>query len=272
MDLCREMRKKRAYKQNGSRYSLRVEPIIHAKVPILKITDPCYKIEMDISCFRSESGIYEVGELLAKYCEYDPRVRPFLVAIKGWSKRRGLNDARNYFINSFGWVMLCIKYLQCLSPPVLPVYVATGKINYNDFVVKTVHGASKSSNKMNIGQLLCGFFEFWARFDYSNDMISVRQPGIQDKNFMQFKAKSSHQTLMLIEDPLEPSHNVAKNVRKDTLEAMIEDFRRGAVLCRNSGWQDLCKEVKRQSQYQGGQWNRKKGGNKKKGQKRKRNW
>lgn len=59
--------------------------------------------------------------LLVQYCALDERVRPLIIAIKYWAKCRGVCNARNATLSSYGWVLLVIHFLQHTAPPVLPV-------------------------------------------------------------------------------------------------------------------------------------------------------
>jgi DNA polymerase sigma len=40
--------------------------------------------------------------------------------VKHWANSRDLNDASQGTLNSFGWALLVIQYLQMLQPPILP--------------------------------------------------------------------------------------------------------------------------------------------------------
>ena len=71
---------------------------------------------MDIAIQSSQQS---VANLVNYYCDYDDRVRPFIISIKHWSKTRGLCDAMNNYPNSFGFVLLSIKFLQMVN--ILPI-------------------------------------------------------------------------------------------------------------------------------------------------------
>ena len=51
-------------------------------------------------------------QLLRTYAALDPRVTPFVFAIKRWAKTRGVSDASQGTFSSYGHVMLAIHYLQ----------------------------------------------------------------------------------------------------------------------------------------------------------------
>jgi DNA polymerase sigma len=53
--------------------------------------------------------------LLRTYCEQDPRAGPFLQLVKCWAKHRQVCDASMGFLNSFGWCLLAINFLQMIG-------------------------------------------------------------------------------------------------------------------------------------------------------------
>jgi len=115
------------------RYKLKLLPIFHCKVPIIKITDPEYELQVDLSVWRAENDIkiassrperhkrsHHICDVINDFNDLDKRVQPFLVAVKFWSKQRKINDASRNKINSFGYVLLAVKFLQHVHPPILP--------------------------------------------------------------------------------------------------------------------------------------------------------
>ncbi len=62
--------------------------------------------------------------LLVQYLSLDERVRPLILAIKQWAKNRGICNARNSTLSSYGWTLLALHFLQHTSPPVLPKLLA----------------------------------------------------------------------------------------------------------------------------------------------------
>jgi len=123
----------------GRAYRFKIISILNAKVPILNVIDPMCGIQLDISLYREQT---QVGLWISRLCEFDNRVRTFLIAIKYWSKQRGINNAKNGYINSFGWVMLGLKFLQFISPPVIPV------VNVEDFFEEKSTQHFKQRNRM----------------------------------------------------------------------------------------------------------------------------
>jgi hypothetical protein len=64
---------------------------VPAKVPIVKIWDPEYKLAADLNV--NNPAALENTRLIKVYVDIDERVRPLAMVIKFWTKQRILNDA-----------------------------------------------------------------------------------------------------------------------------------------------------------------------------------
>lgn len=106
----------RAIRQEG-RY-IEVQPILHARVPIIKFTERRSGIAVDLSVGQVSTP-YK-SRLLRAYTDYDSRVSQLIAVVKHWANSHDLNDASQGTLNSFGWSLLVIQYLQLLQPPLLP--------------------------------------------------------------------------------------------------------------------------------------------------------
>lgn len=91
--------------------------------------------------------------LLVKYLSLDERVRPLIIAIKHWAKCRGICNARNSTLSSYGWSLLALHFLQHTSPPVLPSALVIGE--------DPVGTSDVSANTDTVGTLLVKFFAYY---------------------------------------------------------------------------------------------------------------
>jgi len=221
--IARKLREATCHTIDGKPYKLFVNPILHAKVPIVKIEDPAQGVKCDISNWREQGG---VSNLFAMYCAIDDRVAKLLVYIKYWSKRRGINDGRAMKLTSFSYALLGIKYLQLVE--VIPVLSSEKKVTW------------KSKNRANLGQLLLGFFEFWAKFNYEKLEISILTESIEPKDCSKFDVREN-QTWIIIADPIERRNNVARNIRAKTLLEFKNELTRGIRYCKGTKHEDLVK-------------------------------
>jgi len=101
---------------------INVEPILQPRIPILRaehvnaVTGA--QVEMDITVYNNLA--VHRSRLLARYNKIDPRVALLVKFVKHWAKAHFIDDPRDG-INSFGWTMMTIGFLQRCDPPIVPV-------------------------------------------------------------------------------------------------------------------------------------------------------
>lgn len=126
-----------------------VLPIFSARVPILKMEDSITGISVDISLVRTD--LQFKNALIEKYVEHDPRMFQLVHSIKSWARNRDLSVAAHGGLNSFGWTLLVIQFLQMSVPFILPNYqeniaseIGVSKPNLTEN--NTNHSESKSDD------------------------------------------------------------------------------------------------------------------------------
>ena len=172
------------------------------------------------------------SKLIKKYtCFGEERIKPCIIFIKSWSKERGINDAHNGYINSFGYVLLSIKFLQCIKPPILPIF----RYSVWQKQFEIIQQSECKSNRMSISELLYWFFNLFGNdFDPHTSQISITCKGFGLKTYESTLTISGHpdQKFFILQDPLCKSNNVAKNVRIGQWHHMQSEFKRAAsILC-----------------------------------------
>lgn len=152
--------------------------------------------------------------LLRCYSHSDPRVRPMIIFVKAWAKKRKINSPYHGTLSSYGYVLMVLHYLiNIASPPVLLNLQTTQKAvedrsPHNDEIIDgyTVRfwrseneiidlarsGRLANNTRDNVGSLLRGFFHYYAQqgyysphggFCWPKDIISIRtNGGIVPKN------------------------------------------------------------------------------------------
>ena len=108
-------------------------------------------VQIDLVVNRT-NGL-ENTALLVRYLSLDDRVRPLVIAIKQWAKCRGICNARNSTLSSYGWTLLALHFLQHTLPPVLPK--ALGIHTEDPPVTAAV------MNTDTVGTLLLKFFAYY---------------------------------------------------------------------------------------------------------------
>lgn len=150
--------------------------------------------------------------LLRCYSHSDPRVRPMVLFIKHWAKARGINSGYRGTLSSYGYVLMVLHYLVNVAQPfvcpnlqqVAPPGSGPGAPNFPEAIMlkgykvhfwrnenEILHLAMNrqlNGNGESIGQLLRGFFEYYAQsglmstvtgkgFDWGRDVLSLRSMG-----------------------------------------------------------------------------------------------
>jgi terminal uridylyltransferase len=151
--------------------------------------------------------------LLRCYSLTDTRVRPMILFIKYWAKRRGINTPYRGTLSSYGYVLMVLHYLvniakpfvcpnlqhlSCEPPPYLPPAEIEAQTicqghdvrfwrNEKEIADLAQHGML-NHNTESIGALLRGFFEYYAQngpmstgtgrgFDWGREVLSLRTMG-----------------------------------------------------------------------------------------------
>jgi terminal uridylyltransferase len=169
-------------------------------------------IQCDIN-FENPLGIHNT-HMLRCYSLTDPRVRPIVLFVKSWAKRRKINSSYSGTLSSYGWVLMVIHYLvNVAQPPVCPNlqhYIPQpadvkalesffqeakqiGEYNVRFWrneqeIMQAAQGGRLSQNRQSVGGLLRGFFQYFAsmpsgygprppQFYWTTEVLSLRTPG-----------------------------------------------------------------------------------------------
>ncbi|KAL2267551.1 hypothetical protein VTJ83DRAFT_4828 [Remersonia thermophila] len=154
--------------------------------------------------------------LLRCYSNCDPRVRPLVLFVKHWAKVRRINTPYRGTLGSYGYVLMMLHYLVNVAQPfVLPnlqhlahqrpvdpnlsprqveetVLLQGRDIRFwrdEAEISRLAHANAITNNHQTVGELLRGFFEYYAKgggpmselpcrsFDWGRDVLSLRTPG-----------------------------------------------------------------------------------------------
>ncbi|KAL9609430.1 MAG: hypothetical protein Q9167_005806 [Letrouitia subvulpina] len=159
-------------------------------------------VQCDIN-FSNRLALHN-SALLRCYSLCDPRVKPMVLFVKIWAKKRKINSPYHGTLSSYGYVLMVLHYLiNVTSPPILPnLQTAPQAMNNKTPESKiTVDGANvrfwhderaiqryASSGQMtadhtsSVGSLLRGFFQYFAigdggGFSWAQDVLSLRTYG-----------------------------------------------------------------------------------------------
>ncbi|KZF21192.1 hypothetical protein L228DRAFT_269587 [Xylona heveae TC161] len=166
-------------------------------------------IQCDIN-FSNRLALHNTT-LLRCYSHCDPRVRPMVLFIKTWAKRRQINTPYHGTLSSYGYVLMILHYLANIAqPPVVPnlqlawkspshgswgssLETETSVDGYDvrfwraeDEIKRLADKGMLTHNKQPLGLLLREFFAYYAHtgadipghgFTWGTDVLSLRTPG-----------------------------------------------------------------------------------------------
>ena len=158
-------------------------------------------IQCDIN-FSNQLALHNT-HLLKCYGVCDPRVRPMVLFVKAWAKRRKINSPYHGTLSSYGYVLMVLHYLvNIVQPTIAPNLQTTRKAmqdksaendimidGYNvrfwrtesEIVDLAKRGMLTHNREDTIGSLLRGFFQYYAQphigFSWSTDVLSLRTEG-----------------------------------------------------------------------------------------------
>ncbi|KAJ2906570.1 Poly(A) RNA polymerase cid13 [Zalerion maritima] len=217
----------------GSKGMEKVVCIRSAKVPIVKIWDP----ELHLACDMNINNTLALDNthMVKTYVEIDERVRPLIMVTKYWTKMRVINEAGiGGTFSSYTWICLIISFLQLRKPPVLP---ALHQRPHQRLAAKSGKPISKfaddlnqlrgfgSKNKETLGELLFGFFRFYAyEFDYDKYALSVRLGKMVTK-----EEKSWHVAInnrLAVEEPFNTGRNLGNTADDYSFKGVHEEIRK----------------------------------------------
>lgn len=235
--------------------------IPHAKVPIVKCRDANTGIPLDISV-NNTLALHNT-QLLKTYSMQDPRVSQAILAIKYWATCRDVSDAPAGTLSSYSWSLLSIQAMQMASPPIVANVQSGAKRNIqhvegDDYDI-TIHpnpkNLLKQQNQQNLGEIIVGFFETFANWDWDADICSIRNGTAlsrEDKGWSQqeptaLQIITSDQPRrvgkhsMAIEDPFDLKRDLSTVLRAEGIMDIREEIlRMWFGICQGQSWKQLC--------------------------------
>uniref|UniRef100_A0A8R1DG70 PAP-associated domain-containing protein n=2 Tax=Caenorhabditis japonica TaxID=281687 RepID=A0A8R1DG70_CAEJA len=193
--------------------------LIPAKVPIVKLllNGEFEGMDIDINV-NNIAGIYN-SHLIHYYSLCDARFPALALMIKHWAMRAGVNNSPDGYLNSYTIILMAVHYLQCgVRPAVLPnlQYLFPDKFDrklpleelilFGDIATKL---PALPPNTCSLGELLVGFFFYFANFDFDKYAISIRSAQVVLRNHL---PKNTSHYPMFVEEPFD-AINTARSVR-----------------------------------------------------------
>ncbi|KAK6505677.1 hypothetical protein TWF481_007570 [Arthrobotrys musiformis] len=221
----------------------RMERIIcvqNAKVPIVRIWDPEYKVQCDMNV--NNTLALENTRMVKTYVDIDPRVQRLAMIIKYWTKQRILNDAAGGgTLSSYTWICMIVSFLQTREPPILPsLHQREHKkrppqngvdVSFDDDI-ETLRDFGKA-NTESLGSLLFNFFKRYGyEIDFEKKVISIRMGKLISKAEKKWDALLGNR--LCVEEPFSIARNLSNGADDNAVRGIHEEFRRAFKLLAES--------------------------------------
>ena len=229
---------------------LHVEPVPNARVPVIKFQHTGTGLHCDLS-FKNRMGVLNSNFILA-VTNSEPRFQPLFTTLKYLLKQQNLMGGRRDRLTSYSLTLMLIFYLQAMENPLLPPMAKILNLKDPD-LSHSINGwifsfdvekleAMASGNKMDLENLLTGFFKFYSTFYYEfiicpffgteltrDTLINKKFGGIDAKLELTYPKPAKHfkwcfdetgvfkrglqvNCPLVVQDPFELNHNVTKSV------------------------------------------------------------
>ena len=158
-------------------------------------------VQCDIN-FSNRLALHN-SHMLRCYSLSDARVRPMVLFVKAWAKRRNINSPYHGTLSSYGYVLMVLHYLVNIARPPVCLNLQTVDMAQRDSSTENtqiVDGYSvrfwRNENEIqqwandsritvdhhsSVGSLLRGFYQYFAvvsgGFSWGTDVLSLRTPG-----------------------------------------------------------------------------------------------
>lgn len=252
-----------------------VSLIRSAKVPVLKFRDRNARVFVDISVGNGSAVL--LSRLFRKHVEYDRRVWFLCMVMKQWARNRGICGVYEGHINSMGWVIMAIFFLQHVAKPAVATMFQYERIPrtqieqdddvendegespcgpdayegclYDDWAENWILHQIPLASQEHLGisktvasALMTQFFKFFANeFDFKREVISL---GLKRRTKIYDFLGRHVNWQIFIEQPLKPKENIVKHVEIDGLKETAHELARAAHICENKGDMFQLLEVK----------------------------
>lgn len=186
------------------------------------------------------------SHLLHYYAQLDLRFPAAALLVKRWATRHKICDPKSGTLNSYSLNLMLLFYCQVVCKPPLfpnlqqlyPQVFNLGRIlpQYMRLFQQfpAIPGIFPSENRESVGEIFCGFFDFFANFDWANDFISVRDSRIGNRKELRSNTKHFR---MFIEDPYDGETSARCVLKQENFDQIMNAFRctsYGIVQARNA--------------------------------------
>lgn len=217
-----------------------VNLVASANVPVLKYHDVDVDMDIDVTFGSDESVL--VARLIRQHVIEDVRIWNICLLVKQWAKNRLVCGAYEGYINSLGWVIMVIYFLQhVVKPRIASRYIfekvngveGEGEIQEQYNLTKLPTWRKDRHSRARTSTILLHFFKFFAyEFDFSSEAISLR---LNKRSSIGSIVAHPSKWSLFIEHPLKKQENLVGYVEAHGMKTISEELKRAAEICKTQG-------------------------------------
>ncbi|KAB0799056.1 hypothetical protein PPYR_06936 [Photinus pyralis] len=239
--------------QNYPRVFSHVLAIPRANTPIVKCIHNPTRLSCDFN-FKNMLGVCNTY-MIKHYLAVDTKLSSLMIVLKYWAKVHDLTGRGGKFSN-YSLIILFLFYLQVHQhlPCVATVQAISKAVNmqegWNGGFSAVSKFACKSLANLSSAQILQGFFQYYANFDYALHVIcpylgvvllktDFLRPDLLSDKFVLYKANIPTlpplkiESSICIQDPFQHNHNLSGALHSRFVEDFVNLCKVGALICKN---------------------------------------
>jgi len=179
-------------------------------------------IPLDVSV--NSAGPLRASALLTECGAIDPRAKALILLVRRWAKDRGVSHAARGHLSPYAWSVLVVYFLQ-VGVPDVPILPPFHRFKAGGAAAIPKRRGSLTDCDLTVSQLFIEFFRFYAvKPVLQCEVVSVLDAVRSSPN-------EQASNLPVIDDPFEPSRNLAEGIQRASLERMHEELARAHTMC-----------------------------------------
>ena len=197
-----------------SGFASKIEDVLHATVPLIRITDKITGIQIDLTA--ADGHAVKATEAVQEWLQHSSPAKPLLFVVKMFLSIRRCGTTYTGGINSYALFWMVVAWVKLEMPKEKPVVSFSDQWDDCDSLTTALGGlslskknATTSSSKwegVDLGELLMKFLKFYGEeFDYEMNAIEIAPtPGYYTKTYG-YSRYPTQRYLLSIYDPANTS-------------------------------------------------------------------
>ena len=198
-----------------SGFASKIEDVLHASVPLIRITDKITGIQIDLTA--SDIHAVKATEAVQEWLQHSSPAKPLLFVVKMFLSIRRCGTTYTGGINSYALFWMVVAWVKLEMPKISPVKsfsdydsltMALGGLSMPS-KENAVTSSSSNFDGVDLGELLMKFLKFYGEeFDYERNSIEIAPtPGYRAKTFgySSYSRYPTQRYLLSIYDPANTS-------------------------------------------------------------------